>query len=251
MTGPGATTDGDVYGSSYYDLGASDGTYRAQVTPIKPGTFKLYISLNGIEIKDSPFNVTVKIGKPSNVTSQLTGIAFPKNVLAGVSFEFTLELYDAFGNKLNAEPEIPIDIDSVALFQSSSYTSPIGVPDIANFDTVTGKDFGGAVASNDDGTYKITYTVFRAGTFNLTLNINGNPLTGLPGVLNIQPSEIEPDNCVIKTTPATSYVAGATLVFEYQCRDMYHNNVQVLAASFTSTSICSFPFSKALSAGLI
>lgn len=49
------------------------------------------------------------------------------------------------------------------------YNSPIGVPDITDWENLYGRDVAGALLDKRDGTYTGQVTVFKAGDFKLSI----------------------------------------------------------------------------------
>ena len=238
LQGPDGTNTGDVTGTSTYDATGNTGIYNAKYQPTKPGAYKLHVTLGGLEIKNSPFDVTVHIGEPSPTNSKIVGITFPYTGTAGINTEFTIELYDILNNKYTEEPEKDPIITVVAKYQNSnSYTSPLNVPDLPNWETLIGKNFAGVVTSLSDGTYKVKLNVLKAGSFNVEVAIKGVALQNSPFSLEIQPSSLDACKCVYLNPPPSTVSCGTAVTIQYQCRDMYSNNIKTKVATLTGTSI--------------
>ena len=226
LTGPGATTTGDVTGTVTYDTVANSGIYNAKYSPTKPGEYKLSIKLGSTEIKDSPFNVIVHIGEPSAIKSKIVGISSPTQGTAGITTTFNIDLYDALENKYDSDPEDDPYITVLAEFQDSNdYISPLGVSDLPNWESIIGKNFAGVVTSLGNGSYKVDLNVLKAGTFNIVIKIKNIAITGSPVVLKIAPSILDACKCVYVTAPPSTIECGNPITIQYQCRDMYSNNI--------------------------
>ena len=70
-----------------------------------------------------------------------------------------------------------------------------------------------------------TVTVSRAGTYTLTVQVDGDDVIGSPTeYLEIEPTTLYAPNCVTKDLPTEMY-AGYDYSFLIQGRDQYHNNL--------------------------
>ena len=74
---------------------------------------------------------------------------------------FTITTYDLFNN-LEVQSYNDTDVDIYAKYvDHNSYLSPIGVPDLANWPFVYGKDISGIALDRKDGTYASQYTIYK------------------------------------------------------------------------------------------
>jgi hypothetical protein len=96
----------------------------------------------------------------------------PFSVKAGSTKFFTITTYDLYGN-LEVSSYNTTDVSIYAQWvQSNAYVSPLSLPDLANWDTIYGKDVSGIALDNGDGTYASQFTIYRAGTFTLGIQID-------------------------------------------------------------------------------
>ncbi len=143
----------------------------------------------------------------------------PLTAKAGLTTFFLVTTYDLYGN-LEKVSYNTTKIDILGTYVNhNTYLSPIGVPDLSNWDYVYGKDIKGLSIDNGDGTYSSQYTIYRAGTYALSIKVNYVDLQGSPysqpssDYLYITPSDIYAPNCVVKQVVLT-YTAGVTSTFK-------------------------------------
>lgn len=233
FAGPDGTSTGDFYKTGVYQ---SNGLYLVQYVPQIAGKYVLTITLLGKPIKNSPFSVNIIPGEvaPTNCITTL-GLA-PLSVRAGVTKFFTVTTYDLFNN-LQVQSYADTDVAIFAAYVNhNAYASPISVPDLPNWSFIHGKDISGIALDKGDGTYASQFTIFRAGTYALSIKINDVHVKQSPyqqpqsDYLYITPSEIYAPNCIVKQV-VLDYVAGTMSQFDIQGRDFYSNNIVSLLAS--------------------
>jgi hypothetical protein len=154
----------------------------------------------------------------------------PFNEVAGMTYFFTLTTIDIYGNNEISSLN-DTDVTIIATYiDNSAWSSPIGVQDLTNWAYIYGQNIAGVAENNNDGTYTCQFTVYRAGTFSLSVQVNSIDVVGSPweqptsDYLYISPSDIYGPNCVIVTAP-TSMIAGTASTFNVQGRDFYANNI--------------------------
>jgi hypothetical protein len=70
---------------------------------------------------------------------------------AGVTYLFNIQLVDIYSNHLIAGKKA---ISILAVYQNSdAWPSPIGIPDLLNWQWIYGQDIAGIASSNNDGSY--------------------------------------------------------------------------------------------------
>jgi hypothetical protein len=236
LTGPANLTIGDIYTSAIYDTIANNGSYIVTYIPLIVGQYKLVVTLNGQAIKDSPFTVNVGIGDISAKLSTISNLILPLNGVAGNTITFNLNLYDVFNNKFTENPKDDPDIIVEAVFNNAnSYLSPIGLPDLTNWQNVIGINFYGIIESNNDGTFKVYLTILKAGTFDLNITLKNNLMIIAPNTINISPNTLDASKCVYQSLP-TSYRSGTQMILNVQCRDIYYNNIAATFGSVVNSS---------------
>jgi Filamin/ABP280 repeat len=238
--GPGTTHTGDFYITGVYQ---SNGLYLAQYVPQVAGKYTLSITLLDVHIKGSPFTVDIVPGEvsPSNCITSL-GLA-PLTAKAGSTKFFTITTYDLFNN-LEVQSYADTEIEILAKYvDHNAYLSPINVPDLPTWQFNYGKDITGLALDRFDGTYASQLTIYRAGTYALSIKVNEVHVKQSPyqmpesDYLYITPSEIYAPNCIVKQV-VLDYVAGTTSGFDIQGRDFYSNNIIVgMTASITDNKV--------------
>lgn len=211
----------------------SAGLYQAQYVPMVTGIYSLAITLQGSNIKNSPFTLTVTAGDidPSQCVTNLS--ASPA-MTAGSTMFVLITTKDIYGNLITTGGRSDITILAKYL-NSNSFASPISAADLSNWATLYGTDISGNYYDNGNGYYTGQETIFRAGTFQLQFNITGLPISGSPLTLTVNPTTIYGGKCVAVGF-SSSAVAGVAQSFQIQARDYYSNNVVTLASSLSSYS---------------
>lgn len=229
LEGPGLSTDGNISGSAIYDNTLNSGVYNAVYIPQKIGTYKLSITLLGKHIKDSPFTVEVSIGQVNPLGSLITGISFPKSMIAGEQINFVIELYDVFNNKFTSDPStLPIFLITSYFQNANNFISPIGVPDYTDYNAIP-LNYAGTVVSNTNGSFTCYLNILRAGSFTLEISINNQTLTLANNSISVNPTTLDASKCVFKSSLTNlSITSGAQISFDSQCRDIYHNNIKYI-----------------------
>jgi titin len=182
--------------------------------------------------------VNVGIGDISAKYSTISNLVLPFNGIAGNTITFTLELYDIFNNKFVENPKDDPEIIVEAVFNNAnSYISPIGIPDLTNWQNVIGMNFYGIIESNNDGTFKVYLTILKAGTFDLNITLKNNPMIITSNTINIIPNTLDASKCVYQSLPV-NYQSGTQVIINVQCRDLYYNNIAApLGSVMISSSI--------------
>jgi hypothetical protein len=117
-------TKGNIYTQSLYDNGNIK--FIVSFVPLIPGTYKLYVSNGGENIKDIPVEMTVLIGDVSEVYSIISNLNTPYTATAGIAFNFQMDLYDVMNNKYSSQPTDDPEITLISKFENSdNYLSPL------------------------------------------------------------------------------------------------------------------------------
>ena len=165
----------------------SNGLYLAQYVPYLAGTYTLTITLLGIQIKDSPWEVEVIPGDIDASKSITTLGAAPITSVAGVTKFFTITTFDMYSN-LQTTSYNDTNITIMATYVTNSqYASPLGLADLTGWDYIYGRDISGIVQDNFDGTYAAQITIYRAASFILSIKINEVDVVNSP-YNNVAPS---------------------------------------------------------------
>lgn len=188
---------------------------------------------------------------PTNCITTL-GLA-PLSVKAGTTKFFTVTTYDLFNNlEVQSYDDTHVDILARYVEHTTLYSSPISVPDLPNWSFIYGKDISGIALDRFDGTYASQFTIYRAGTYALSIKVNEVDVKQSPyqmaesDYLYVTPSDLYAPNCIVKQV-VLAYTAGTLSGFDVQGRDFYSNNLVVKMSSSITDSKVEFrdPITKA------
>jgi hypothetical protein len=147
--GPGAGNSGEFAVAA---VNLFNGSYRAQFYPQIAGSYTVHVTLNGVDIKGSPYNAIVHPGEVKSSLCFTTIAGTPINNIAGITYFFTVQLVDVYGNHLTSFAQ-GTRVDVVARYQNhDSWLSPIAIPDASNWQAIYGRDIAGLAVDNGDGT---------------------------------------------------------------------------------------------------
>ena len=79
-------------------------------------------------------------------------------------------------------------------------------------------------------------TILKADTYEIYIYINKKKIIGAPYTINVIPSIIDADKCLSDTLSSNTVNIGSTITIQYQCRDMYGNNIKTLLTSMNEYS---------------
>ncbi len=172
-----------------------NGTYTASYTPTSAGTDQVAITMNGTPVSGSPFTSTVAAGSPSPTHSTAT----VRDGTAALPTNIVVQARDESGKPFN--------------FGGATVVA-----------TVSGANKAGALTVTDrsDGTYTAGYTPTSAGTDQVTITMNGTPISGSPFTSTVAAGSPSPAHSTA-TVPSGS-VGSATDVL-VRARDAYRNPV--------------------------
>ena len=115
------------------------------------------------------------------------------------------------------------------------WSSPIGVADFFNWQSVYGISIIGTAIDKNDGTMTGSLIIKRAGAYTLSITVNGAHIKGSPHYpLKVKPTSLHAPSCVAVEIPDTMY-SGFDYSFLIQGRDMYHNNIVDLISDAVGT----------------
>jgi filamin len=127
-----------------------DGTYDVTYDAEEPGDYTIHVTLEGNDIRDSPFTVNVKEG------TDPAGSGFGQ-------FTFTVTARDKRGKPKE--------------FGGDDFTVEIKGPEDSDVEVQT--------TDNDDGTYTAAYALAGEGEFKITVKLNGKGIKGSPFKQNL------------------------------------------------------------------
>lgn len=164
---------------------AGDGSYEISYTPTKIGDYKLEVKVDGKPIgQHNPLPLHVVAAGPSAANTKAYGDGLTSAKLEGEN-TFTVKAFDSFDN--------PITVGGSNVGGSLKHSDGSTVP-------ITATD-------NKDGTYTCTYpNISKAGTYQVTPTLNGQPVQGAPFELKVSPGTVNPELTQVEFLDST--VAG-------------------------------------------
>lgn len=145
-----------------------------------------YQGQNGLTttLSNSPKSVTVYPGQ-IDPTKSYTNLSGSPLTQASVAFNFVKSFVDLWDNlhyqtlsdDIAAGMVVTITADYI---NHDNYPSPVSVPDLSGWQSTYGTSLTGTSADNNDGTMTGTLTVMRAGSYRLTIQIDGVNIIGSP-----------------------------------------------------------------------
>jgi filamin len=151
-----------------------DGTYNVAYLPLTPQKYTVKVSLDGVNIKDSPFHVEIEGANAA--TSNAFGPGLVEGNV-GKPQNFQIQARDSKGNPLKhgGDPfEVLVTVDGNAVHTE--------------------------IADNGDGLYDVTYHPEYPGEFKVEISLRGEQVAGTPHKVN-----------VFNATPENSYAVGPGL----------------------------------------
>ena len=156
--------------------------------------------------------IIVLIGDVSELYSINTNFNSPFTAKAGISFDFQIDLYDVMNNKFSSKPTDEPEITIISKLENSdNYPSPLGILD-SNLNLAN--EYAGNSQSNFDGTYK------------MYIYINKKEIKSTPFQIEVTPTIIDDEKCLNEPLSSNIVNSGDSIIIQYQCRDMYGNNIQ-------------------------
>jgi filamin len=177
-----------------------DGTYDLAYEPKEAGDYTLDIKLDGNNIKDAPFAVTVHPGSldAGNVDVSGNGI---KEVVAGETADVHVQAKDNLGNKLNKG--------------GNALNVKVAGPGEA----------AATVADNNDGSYKATYVPTVTGDYKVHVEFDGKEVKNSPFAVKVVPASGSAANTVAEGDGLQKATAGAPEKIHVQVKDRFDNKV--------------------------
>nr|KAE8945421.1 hypothetical protein PF009_g4928 [Phytophthora fragariae] len=237
---------GNVSGNPCTDL--LNGHYTCTYTPHFVGGTRLHVALSQQAILGSPFLVDVTAGPALGSRCVASGDALVSAV-AGQRTNFTISIYDAFGNaKDNAGSEnISVTFTGPGVL-SSAVNAAVGVTYI-----------GG-------GTFVVAYTLSLKGTYKIGVTVDGVAVVSSPFTMYTYPALasstttsldlLSPTLPKSQIDPPVVFIAGSPIVARLTTRDVLGNKSSAppggaaLLAFLSPYNIIGSPFSLQVDPGL-
>jgi len=188
----------------------NDGTYSVEYSPVFAGQYRAHIKLGDVDIKDSPFVVSVAPGAYDAAHSTLEGEGLLRAV-AGEPERFVVVLRDKHGNRLLG--------------------SPANVGLVATIDGATEQ----VIHDHKDGTFRVQYRIGKLGPKKVDVTLDGVPISGSPFTVEVDPAVASPLHSYAHGDGLTAAVAGKEASFTIQSLDAFDNKVATGGLAINST----------------
>eukprot|EP00301_Raphidiophrys_heterophryoidea_P019817 c4667_g1_i1.p1 GENE.c4667_g1_i1~~c4667_g1_i1.p1 ORF type:complete len:1388 (-),score=244.67 c4667_g1_i1:88-4251(-) len=180
------------------DLG--DGDVKVSYVPEKAGVYVLHLRLRAQDIIGSPFYFNVSTNSANAKKSRIQGDGL-FGARAGGLGSFSLWVHDSFENPL-----------------------------VSGGDSVKAHLFGPdelvcAVDDHGNGTYSLSYTAVRTGTYRLNVVLNDEPVEGSPFEVVIRNSHVSAATTFAFGAGVRYSIAGYRAFFSIQSADEFGNNM--------------------------
>jgi N-acetylneuraminic acid mutarotase len=169
-------------------------------TPTKVGVYVARVRVRLLDVAGSPFNVTVKHGVADPEHCKVEGSGVAKAVAGDLAF-VTLDLFDAHDNRV--------------LKGGHDVTLRLKGPD----------ELVGSVVDYENGTFAVSYTAMKIGTYEMTVLLAGTPVAGCPFVIDVGNARMSPALTFAHGTAVRYAVAGYRSFFTIQGVDEMGNNM--------------------------
>eukprot|EP00966_Prymnesium_polylepis_P038801 900431-Prymnesium_polylepis.1 len=184
-----------------------DGNAVVSCTMEKAGAYRLHVSLQHQQLRllGSPLHLHVVPARASAAQSRIIASSADLKLTAGERRTVVVRTADRFGN---------------ACLHGGAKVKAVGHEALQC-----------AVHDRDDGAYAVSWHSTTRGRFSLELLVHGEPVTGSPLSLLVEPARLYPANCV-PAGETEQLVAGDTNAITVFCADQYGNAVRPSAAQF-------------------
>jgi len=187
----------------------NNGTYGLDYLPEKAGTYLLDVKIGDKSVKDAPFTITIEAGAFDPLNFDWEGLELDAEgrrvLVAGNTDAFKVGAKDAYGNPLK----------NGGLSVAGSISGPSDVPV--------------SVSDNSDGSYALSYTPFKAGNYELLVDVDGTPIGGgknpNPCKLLVIAANADGAHSIASGPGLVEASVGGENKFSVQARDAFDNNV--------------------------
>ena len=195
------------------------GLYAASVIPVAAGSNSIVVTLNGVQVADSPYTQLVLPGPTSGTHGTATGSGL-RNAVAGFPANFTVQARD---NKANPR-------------QVGGNTVTVNVHPIAdNTSSLVNDIVAGSCTDNADSTYFCTYVAQGNGPRLLEVLVDGEPIVGSRFELSVGDGLAVGLNTTAVGGGLLGGVAGSVATFVVQMHDAFGNERDGLEATDASS----------------
>jgi hypothetical protein len=190
-------------------LDVHDGRYRLVWTPQVAGDYKLFVTLNGEQVRGCPFGVIVKPDVVFVPNCVVTGLPTSK-VCAGTVCDFDIVTRDRFSNVLSTAS----DKESFQV-----WLEDVGQNNKRCIDEVH-------VFNREDGRYQCKFATRKSGQFDVVVGSRGKTVQGSPYRIVVEAGPPCAAKCIITGNGTIEALAGTTASFTIQCRDEFSNDCE-------------------------
>lgn len=183
------------------------------VVPSTAGAQLLRVTLDGEDVADSPFLVTVSDGASNSARSVAWGEGLTRAV-TGQPARLHVQAADASGNNRTSGGDAVtavVRLTAAAPGVSAEAAAAAGVPAAAS------------VTNHGNGTYTAAYVYLVAGQYQLTLSLNGAAISGSPFAVAVAPGATSTQTSTASGAALTGGVTGAALPLTVTAHDAYGN----------------------------
>eukprot|EP01087_Luapelamoeba_hula_P017398 TRINITY_DN547_c0_g1_i1.p1 TRINITY_DN547_c0_g1~~TRINITY_DN547_c0_g1_i1.p1 ORF type:complete len:2178 (+),score=469.78 TRINITY_DN547_c0_g1_i1:249-6782(+) len=180
-----------------------DGTYDASYKPLKPGKYSLNVTVDGNNVKDSPFLVKVASKGVSASHTVASGHGLTAAV-AGEPTDVTVTTQDDLGNVIH-DLEVAIEAKLKPHGEKEGESTPVSVHD------------------NNDGTYKLGYVPAKAGPLDLSITCNGKDIAHSPFKVDVAAGAVKPSKSEAEGPGLEKATSGEPAQFVVRLKDEQGN----------------------------
>jgi len=202
----------------------NDGSYTFSYTADAAASILYNISVGGQQIP-GVYATTVVPGVTVAATTLVTasslqaGSKFPDTV-AGVENSFTVQARDAQGNDVTENRAADVFAVSISLASLSDAANSVNAQ--------VGEAVPAALRSVDYvgfGQYLVSYTPLKTGTYQVTVTLNGAPISNSGASVLAKDAPTRAAGCIVQGLALTNATAGQAATFSVTARDAFNNVV--------------------------
>lgn len=205
-----------IYGSNIQGiaLDQGDGTYEAQLTIYKAGSFTLNVRVNSLDLEDSPFT-PIEVSPTNLYAPSCITLGIPDTMIAGTEYSLKIQGRDFYSNNLVDVLAAAVGTDHIALYTYRKMESDTEMP-VVSVEGVFTDD-------TDDGVYIVTVTLTKAGEYDLAIR-----LLGLDVPFDVETVTVEPKPLSVPQTSNFTgvnefYYTGDLIEITVDARDEFTN----------------------------
>ena len=163
-----ATDWGSIYGTDIAGIAIdnNDGSYAGQITVYRAGAFRIDVKVNSLHINGSPYSPLLV--EPTNIYAPycVPGVdagGIPESMIAGTEYDFLIQGRDFYQNNIQDKKSTAFGTDFLIQYSLRQTESDVDFQPVlvkANLED-------DSVTSQADGVYRATFTLEKAGEYDL------------------------------------------------------------------------------------